>query len=150
MLKTSIFTLSLLCVSTLSYAADLPNTLNGSTFIFQVVGDYNPKTNPNAAQVYKMSFTKNKYSYVVLASNQHFNGKYSYQKKNVNGVSVGVITLGESDAGKATHYSMVLVGDNHSGYYIYKQTTGAIKPNARMNVAKYYLVDIQTKKKTNH
>lgn len=150
MLKTSFFALFLLGVSTFSYAGDLPSTLNGSTFIFQVVGNYNPKTNPNAFQVYRMSFTKSNYSYVVLSSNQHYSGKYTYQRKNVNGVSVGVIRLGESDAGQPTNYTMTLVGDNHSGYYIYKQATGAIKPNVRMNVAKYYLVDLHTKKKLTH
>lgn len=129
----------LLCGSITALSAQLPKTLEGTTFIFQVVGEYNPKDNPNAGAVYKMSFDQHKYHYTVLSSQTHYQGKYSYQRKNVNGVYVGVIKLAEYDSKNPTNYYMILVGDGRSGYYIYKQTQGAIKPNQRLNVAKYYI-----------
>lgn len=118
----------------------LPQSIVGKTFIFQIIGSYNPESNPNADTSYQMIFSKKHYTYRILANGKSYKGRYHYVRKKVNGVLIGVIALKEKDSGKATAYHMILIGNDRSGFYIYQQRFGAIKPNVRMNLAKYYIL----------
>lgn len=132
-----------LCATTIFAKGEvksLPQSLIGKTFIFQIIGSYNPKNNPNAGTSYQMIFSKKYYTYRILASGKIYKGRYHYVRKKINGVLIGVIELKEKDSGKATAYHMILIGNGRTGFYVYQQRLGAIKPNVRMNLAKYYIL----------
>lgn len=121
-------------------AQPLLKSLVGQHFIFQILGSYNPKSNPNADSSYELAFTKHRYIYRVLGTKKIYKGYYTYVRKSVNGVFIGVINLKEKDSGKPTAYHMILIGNKLQGFYVYQQNIGAIKPNVRMNLAKYYVL----------
>ncbi len=123
-----------------SMAGELPKSIDGKAFIFQVVGQYDPDSNPNANSIYQMTFSSKTYRYFDLKKHTKEHGQYTYLRKKINDVFVGVISLKETDSGKPTFYHMVLVGTDHSGFYTYVQEYGAIKPDVRMNVARYYIL----------
>ncbi len=115
----------------------LPSQLEGQTFLFTVDSTPSPD-NPNASVSYLMRFAKDTYEYQIIGSGKVLTGKFHYTVYQDKLGPIGVISATELFDGVESTYKMVLVPKNKTtGLYLFKQITGAIKPNVRMNSARY-------------
>ncbi len=117
---------------------NLPDNLDGQTFLFTVDQAPSPD-NPNAGFSYLMTFGKETYTYQIIGTGKIIQGRYSYSlRAEPLNTYLGVITATELYDDKKSVYQMVLLPkDQATGLYLYKQSYGAIQPDARLNSARY-------------
>lgn len=129
-----------LSVMALSAKAAMLATIEGKTFLFQVANIKN-SNNPNANQIYIMHFGKDTYSYEVVSKQKIVKGNYHYQVLDqYNGIAL--ISCHEIEDDIHTNYTLLLNAENDkAGLYIYKQTSGSINPQQRLNFSYYTILE---------
>ncbi len=134
----SVFALLIISLGSV-YGADLPSSLEGQTFVFQVDSN-NSHQDPSANFGYVISYEKDTYTYQVVGTSQIFKGHYLYQ--HVQGkdetAEAGMLSHLEVPEGNTTMFQMVLLpNDNATGSYLFQQTSGPVKSDIKLDTARY-------------
>lgn len=118
----------------------VPSTLENLTIISSTDPTYS-SVNPNAGDVYRVLYAKDKYTAKLLNKNQpDYKGEYSYSVlDDVNGV--GLFTGHEGlPLKKPTHTILFKCVTDDSGTAIFTQTPGINEPKSRQNTVRYFIL----------
>lgn len=122
-----------------SVAGDLPDSLDGQTFLFQLDSTRGGQ-DPEANFVYIISYEQDTYTYQVAGTGQVFRGRYLYQ--HVQGkddtLEAGMLSHLEVPEVNPAMYQMILLPkDSATGSYLFKQTSGPVKSDIILDTARY-------------
>ena len=126
-----------LCIPASGKPALLPFLLDGKTILFSV-DPQAAEDNPNFGKSYRMSFTVSNYSYVLKEERIGVLGHYKYSRYGTRDNPVAHIIAHESYKGEDSDFELVLMPrDEFSGMFLFRQNSGPIKPDRRMNSGHY-------------
>lgn len=135
-LLLSLFLLSCVVGQVAAEGCSMPKSFSGLTVLVRVNGNYSPE-NPMAGTLQEMVFSKLNYKSTVMNTRESVEGSYRYKRLDGN---LGQLTMREGKAEDISLYTETFVCEtNTTGYFIFSQTKGTIKPDIRQNTGIYII-----------
>ncbi|WP_299492261.1 hypothetical protein [uncultured Shewanella sp.] len=114
----------------------MPKSFAGLTLLIRVNGNYTPD-NPMAGTLQEMTFSRLNFKSMVLNTRESVEGSYRYTRLDSN---LGQLSIREGSGDNVSLYTETFVCEtNTTGYFIFSQTQGVIKPNVRQNTGIYII-----------
>ena len=114
----------------------MPNSFVGLTLLVRVNGNYSPE-NPAAGTLHEITFSQLSYKSTVMNTRESVEGSYRYKRLDRN---LAQLNIREGAGDELSLYTETFVCEtNTTGYFIFSQTQGIIKPDIRQNTGIYII-----------
>ncbi|WP_298768454.1 hypothetical protein [uncultured Shewanella sp.] len=114
----------------------IPESLAGLTLLIRVNGNYSPE-NPMAGTLQEMTFSRLNFKSTIMNTRESVEGAYRYKRLDTN---IGQLSVREGADDAPSLYTETFVCEtNTTGYFIFSQTQGTIKPDVRQNTGIYII-----------
>ncbi|MCL1123093.1 hypothetical protein [Shewanella surugensis] len=132
----SLFLFVCIVGQTAAESCSMPKSFTGLTLLIRVDGNYSPE-NPMAGTLQEMTFNRLNYKSTIMNTRESVEGSYRYTHLDTN---LGQLNMREGVGDDLSLYTETFVCEtNTTGYFIFSQTKGTIKPDVRQNTGIYVI-----------
>lgn len=121
---------------TVADSCSMPKSFAGLTLLIRVNGNYSPE-NPMAGTLQEMTFSRLNFKSTIMNTRESVEGSYRYTRLDTN---LAQLSIREGAGDKLSLYTETFVCEtNTTGYFIFSQTQGTVKPDIRQNTGIYII-----------